>query len=107
MLRDLHRSRSLPRGADGLSDQTWSNVPMHVAFAQHEYLPSITKSWTTARVHQSLAASLFSLEDKRWRLNVLVEGVRRVRKAALSVGAIVEFHRDVEHHEISGGHTSA
>jgi hypothetical protein len=80
---------------------------MHVAFALHEYLPSITKSWTAAGAHQTLTAGSFSFEDERWRFNILVEGLCRVRKAALGVGTVVELHRDIEHHKIRGGNTSA
>ena len=56
---------------------------------------------------QTFAAGSFSFEDKRWRFDVLVEGLRRIRKAALRIGTVVEFHRDVEHHKIRGGDPSA
>src|SRR5882762_3876449 len=84
--RPISRAYLVQKGADGLSDQRRATVAMHVAFALHEYLPSITKSWTTAGTHQSCSAGLFSFEDQRWRFNILVEGVRRARKAALGVG---------------------
>ena len=31
---------------------------------------------------------------------MLVEGVRRIDKAALGVGTVVEFHCDIEHHKV-------
>src|SRR5258708_12725518 len=69
------------------------------------------ESWTpnsprAASTHQTFAAGSFSFEDERWRFNVLVEGLCRVRKAALGVGTVVELHRDIEHHKIRGGHAS-
>jgi hypothetical protein len=48
-----------------------------------------------------------AFENKDRRLNILVEGICRARKAALGVRAIVEFHCDVEHHKICGRHTAA
>jgi hypothetical protein len=80
---------------------------MHVAFALHEYLPSITKSWTTASARQTFAAGSFSFKNERWRFNVLVEGLCRICKAALRIGAVVEFHRDVEHDKVRGGDPAA
>ena len=81
---------------------------MHVAFALHENLPSITKSWTLVSAHhQTFAAGSFSFKDERWRLNVLVEGLCRVRKAALRVSTVVELYRDVEHDKVRGGDPSA
>src|ERR1700733_10578985 len=62
--------------------------------------PVDNETWTTASTHQTFAAGSFSFEDKRWRLNILVEGLRRIGKAALGVGPVVELHRDVEHHKI-------
>jgi hypothetical protein len=101
------RAHVVQKGADGLSDQRRSIVAMHVALALHEYLPSMTKSWTTASAHQALAAGSFSFEDECWRFNVLVERLCRVRKAALGVGTVVELHRDIEHQKIRGGDASA
>src|SRR5260221_14406546 len=50
--------------------------------------------------NQTRAAGSFSFENQRWRFNVLVEGVRCARKAALGVGTVVELHRDIKHHKI-------
>src|SRR5205814_1026566 len=90
LTRPISRAHFVQKSADGLSDQGRTTVAMHVAFALHEYLPSITKSWTTASAHQTFAAGSFSFEDERWRFNrwrfnVLVEGLCRVRKAALRI----------------------
>src|SRR5258707_4084113 len=104
--RPISHAHFVQKSTDSLADQRRATIAMHVTFALHECLPSITKSWTTADAHQSCAVGSFSFEDERWRFNVLVEGVRRVRKAALSVGTVVELHRDVEHHKIRGGYTS-
>src|SRR6202035_2379993 len=51
------------------------------------------------------AADLFSFKDEHWRLNILVESVSRIRKAALGVGTVIELHCDVKHHKIRGGGT--
>src|SRR5580692_4035509 len=56
---------------------------------------------------QTFEAGSFSLKDERWRFDVLVEGLRRTRKAALRIGTVVEFHRDVEHDQVRGGDPSA
>src|SRR5882757_3163346 len=50
---------------------------------------------------------LLPFEHEGRRLGILVEGISSVRESALRVGAVVELHGDVEHHEIRGGHTSA
>jgi hypothetical protein len=49
----------------------------------------------------------FPVEHERWRLVILVESLRRARKSALRVGAVKKLHRDVEHHNICGCHTTA
>src|SRR6478735_5902346 len=70
--RAIRHANFVQKGTDSLSDQRPPAITMHVAFALHEYLPSITKSWTTADAHQSCAVGSFSFEDERWRFNVLV-----------------------------------
>src|SRR4029077_10457148 len=65
-----------------------------------------TKSRKSASTHKACVGS-FSFKDERRRFNVLVEGVRRARKATLGVDTVVEFHRDIEHHQIGGGDASA
>src|SRR5258708_16080885 len=57
--RSVSRAHFVQKGADCFSDQRPSTVAMHVTFALHEYLPSITKSWTTASAHQTFAATHF------------------------------------------------
>ena len=99
---------ALPRNRISKAIDVDGGVP-RLALARTNALcdPSTARSWTAASAHRSFAASLFPFENERRRFNVLVECVRRARKAALGVGTVVEFHRDVEHHKIRGSHTSA
>src|SRR5260370_27722692 len=60
----VSRAHFVQKGADCFSDQRPSTVAMHVTFALHEYLPSITKSWPTASAHPTFPASSFSFDDQ-------------------------------------------
>src|SRR5690349_19877686 len=53
------------------------------------------------------AGDLLALEHKGRRLDILVEGIRRIGKAALRVRAVVELHGHVKHDEVRGGYASA
>src|ERR1700682_6197067 len=98
--RPVSCAHFVQKGADGFSDQRRATVAMHVAFALHEYLPSIYEILDNRRCLQSYAVGSFSLEYERWRFDVLVERVCCARKAALSVSPVVELHRHIEHHKI-------
>jgi len=58
--RPSGRAHLVEEGADGLPNQRRSAVAVHVAFALHEYLPSITNSWA-ASAHETFAAGFIFL----------------------------------------------
>ncbi len=54
----------IQKGANGLTDQWRAAVAMHVAFAMHEFLPSIYEILDNAGVHQSLRTRLIFLRRR-------------------------------------------
>src|SRR6476646_3395051 len=57
--RAIRHAHFVQKGTDSLSDQRRATIAMHVAFALHQYLPSITKSWTTAVAHNLARSAHF------------------------------------------------
>ena len=69
--------------------------------------PIMFGSGTTGDLSPAPAVDLLALEHKGRRLDILIEGIRRIGKPALCIRAVIELHGHIKHHEVRGGHASA